>query len=149
MRAVIQRVSEASVVVEGEETGRIRRGLLVLLGIRRNDDESAVKFLAEKVVGLRIFEDEKSTMNLSIADVEGEILLISQFTLFGDCRRGRRPSFDQAAPPEVAETLYRRFADYLGSLGFPPQEGIFGAKMMVSLVNDGPVTLLLDSERQF
>ncbi len=149
MRAVLQRVREAAVAVDGRETGRIGRGLLVLLGIGREDGEEAIAYLAEKIVGLRVFEDDVSAMNRSIADVGGAILLVSQFTLYGDCRRGRRPSFDQAAAPAAAEALYRSFAARLKDRGFPPQEGVFGAMMQVSLVNDGPVTVLLDSERKF
>lgn len=136
-------------IVDGTETGKIGRGLLVLLGVRQGDGEDSVKYLAEKVVGLRIFEDENRAMNRSISEINGKVLLVSQFTLYGDCRRGRRPSFDEAAPQDLAKSLYRRFAEHLSSLGFPPEEGIFGAKMMVSLVNDGPVTMLLDSERRF
>ena len=149
MRAVVQRVQEASVTVDGREMGRIGRGLMVLLGIGRGEDPAAVDFLAEKIVHLRIFEDDASNMNRSLGDIGGEILLVSQFTLYGDCRKGRRPSFDAAAPPGDAEPLYRRFAERLATLGFPPSEGVFGAMMKVSLVNDGPVTLLLDSERRF
>ncbi len=149
MRAVVQRVREAAVEVDGRETGRIGPGLVVFLGIGKEDGEEAVDFLSEKIVGMRVFEDGERAMNRSLAEVKGEVLLVSQFTLYGDCRRGRRPSFDGAAPPPAAEPLYRRFADRLGSLGFPPREGVFGAKMMVSLVNDGPVTMLLDSERKF
>ena len=149
MRAVLQRVKEANVTVEGRETGRIGCGLVVLLGIGKNDDEEAVRYLSEKVVGLRIFEDDRHSMNRSIAEVGGEVLLVSQFTLYGDCRKGRRPSFDAAASGENAETLYRQFARQLEARGFPPSEGVFGAMMQVSLVNDGPVTILLDSEKRF
>jgi D-aminoacyl-tRNA deacylase len=149
MRAVVQRVREAAVTVDGRETGRIGRGIVVLLGIGRDDGDEAIGALAEKIVGLRLFEDEESAMNRSIGEVRGEVLLVSQFTLYGDCRRGRRPSFDEAARPDSARSLYRSFAERLAQLGFPPKEGVFGAKMMLSLVNDGPVTLLLDSERRF
>jgi D-aminoacyl-tRNA deacylase len=149
MRAVVQRVRSASVSVEGRETGRIGGGLLVLLGIGKGDGAEAVSSLASKVVGLRIFPDDRHPMNASLAETGGSILLVSQFTLLGDCRKGRRPSFAAAAPPEEAERLYRDFAAELGRLGFPPQEGIFGAMMLVSLENDGPVTILLDSERRF
>jgi D-tyrosyl-tRNA(Tyr) deacylase len=149
MRAVVQRVREAQVAVDGELTGRIGPGMVVLLGIGRGDDQEAVKFLADKVLGLRIFEDGDRAMNLSIAEVGGQVLLVSQFTLYGDCRQGRRPSFVEAAPPREAEVLYRRFADELRASGFAPQEGVFGARMHLSLVNDGPVTMLLDSERRF
>jgi len=149
MRAVVQRVREAQVAVEGELTGRIGPGMVVLLGIGREDNEEAVTLLADKVLGLRIFEDGNRAMNLSLAEVGGQVLLVSQFTLYGDCRHGRRPSFVEAASPPGAEVLYRRFADRLRASGFAPQEGVFGAKMLLSLVNDGPVTLLLDSERKF
>jgi D-tyrosyl-tRNA(Tyr) deacylase len=154
MRAVVERVREASVTVEGRVTGKIGPGMVVLLGIGRQDGEEAVNYLADKLVGLRIFEDvllenRERSMNRSIAERGGEVLLVSQFTLYGDCRRGRRPSFDEAAPPGEAETLYRSFAQRLRTLGFPPQEGVFGAHMELALVNDGPVTLLLSSERTF
>ena len=149
MRAVVQRVQSAAVAVDGTEKGRIGPGLLVLLSVGRGDGEEAVEYLAGKIIGLRIFEDDERSMNRSIGEVGGAILLISQFTLHGDCRKGRRPSFDGAAPPAEAEDLYRRFARRLQDLGFPPEEGVFGAKMMVSLINDGPVTMLLDSERRF
>jgi D-tyrosyl-tRNA(Tyr) deacylase len=149
MRAVVQRVLEASVAVDDRETGRIGRGMLVLLGIGRGDGDDEVSYLAEKLVGLRIFEDDASNMNRSLAEAGGSILLVSQFTLYGDCRKGRRPSFDGAAPPAEAQLLYHKMADRLRALGFPPQEGVFGAMMKVNLVNDGPVTVLLDSERRF
>jgi D-aminoacyl-tRNA deacylase len=149
MRAVVQRVLEASVAVDGRETGRIGRGLLVLLGIGRGDGDEASEYLTEKLVGLRVFEDEAANMNRSLAEAGGSILLVSQFTLYGDCRKGRRPSFDGAAPPAEAQIVYRQVADRLRALGFPPQEGVFGAMMKVALVNDGPVTILLDSERRF
>ncbi len=151
MRAVVQRVNHAEVTVGGACTGKIERGLLVFLGIGRNDTDDDVRYLAEKVVDLRIFPgaDGKS-MQRSLRDLSGgEVLLVSQFTLYGDCRKGRRPSFDAAAQPETAKTLYRGFAAALTARGFPPQEGVFAAQMLVSLENDGPVTILLDSERTF
>ncbi len=149
MRAVVQRVREAEVRVDGRVTGKISRGMVVLLGVGKTDVEDAVEYLAGKLVGLRIFEDEARSMNRSLAESGGAILLVSQFTLYGDCRKGRRPSFDDAAPPDVANDFYRRFADRLAALGFPPQEGVFGAHMELALVNDGPVTVILDSERRF
>jgi D-aminoacyl-tRNA deacylase len=139
MRALVQRVSEASVTVGGDEVARIGRGLLVLLGVRRGDDEAAADRIASKLLALRVFEDAEGKMNLSVRDVEGELLCVSQFTLYGDARKGNRPSFVDAAPPEEAEPLYERVRSALGAEG-----GEFGARMRVSLVNDGPVTLLLE-----
>jgi len=149
MRAVVQRVSESRVTVGGETVGEIGRGLLVLLGVGEGDQESDAQYLAEKVAGLRIFEDAEGKMNLSVADVGGSVLVVSQFTLYGDCRKGRRPSFTDAAPPERADELYQVFAQRLSDLGVPTATGEFQARMAVSLVNGGPVTLLLDSRRQF
>lgn len=149
MRAVVQRVSESRVTVGGETVGEIGRGLLVLLGVGEGDQESDAQYLAEKVAGLRIFEDAEGKMNLSVADVGGSVLVVSQFTLYGDCRKGRRPSFTDAAPPDRADELYQVFARRLSDLGVPTATGEFQARMAVSLVNDGPVTLLLDSQRQF
>jgi D-aminoacyl-tRNA deacylase len=147
MRAVLQRVSRASVEVEGRIVGQIGVGWLVLLGVAKGDlDEDADK-LAEKVVGLRAFEDEAGKMNLSVADVGGSVLVVSQFTLLGDCRAGRRPSFIDAAEPVEAERLYLRFADRIRGLGLTAETGTFRADMKVELVNDGPVTLLLDSRK--
>lgn len=145
MRACIQRVSEAHVTVDGAETGRIARGLVVLLGIGHDDGEAEVNWLAEKVVGLRIFEDDAGKMNRSLAEVGGGILVISQFTLFGDCRRGRRPSFTDAAPPELAERLYKSLVDAIRRAGIPVGTGQFREHMLVSLTNDGPVTLWIDT----
>ena len=139
MRALVQRVSEASVTVDGREISRIGPGLLVLLGIRRGDTEAEADRLAAKLLALRIFEDDDGRMNLSVADAGGEILCVSQFTLYGDTRRGNRPSFVDAASPEEAEPLYERVREALNAQG-----GIFGARMAVALVNDGPVTLLLE-----
>jgi D-tyrosyl-tRNA(Tyr) deacylase len=140
VRALVQRVSEASVTVEGEEVARIGRGLLVLLGVREGDGESEADRLAGKLERLRVFEDEQGRMNLSVRDVGGELLVVSQFTLYGDARKGNRPSFVDAAPPELAEPLYERLRGALGAQG-----GRFGARMRVALVNDGPVTLLLEA----
>jgi D-tyrosyl-tRNA(Tyr) deacylase len=149
MRAVVQRVSEASVSVEGRVVGAAGRGLLVLLGVGRGDAEPAADYLAEKVVNLRVFPDDAGQMNRSVLDVRGDVLAVSQFTLYGDCRRGRRPGYSEAAPPEDAERLYRRFVARLRETGLRVEEGVFRAMMRVSLVNDGPVTLLLDSRKEF
>ncbi len=145
MRACIQRVSEAHVTVEGVETGRIGRGLVVLLGVGHEDGEAEVRWLAEKIVGLRIFEDDAGKMNRSLAEVGGGMLVVSQFTLYGDCRRGRRPSFIDAAPPELAERLYEAFVEMARKVGIAVGTGRFREHMMVSLVNDGPVTLWIDT----
>jgi D-tyrosyl-tRNA(Tyr) deacylase len=145
MRACIQRVSEAHVTVDGSETGRIGRGLVVLLGVGHDDGDAEVNWLAEKIVGLRIFEDDAGKMNRSLADVGGAMLVISQFTLYGDCRRGRRPSFTDAAPPELAERLYESFVAAVRGAGIEVATGQFREHMMVSLVNDGPVTLWIDT----
>ncbi len=147
MRAVVQRVTEARVRIDGETVGAIERGLLVLVGVGQADRESDVDYLVRKVVGLRIFRDEHGQMNLSVADVGGALLVVSQFTLLGDCRRGRRPSFAHAAPPQQAERLYERFVTATRQEGLAVATGRFGAMMQVELVNDGPVTLLLDSTR--
>jgi len=149
LRAVVQRVRQAHVEVEGCVTGRIGKGLAVLVGIRRGDGDEEIEYLGDKILDLRIFPDEKYPINRSLRDAGGEILLISQFTLYGDCRKGRRPSFDEAETPERAQEVYRRFVEHLSGRGFRPQEGIFGAMMIVSLENDGPVTILLDSEKSF
>src|SRR3954464_8344534 len=145
MRACLQRVSEAHVTVDGTETGRIGRGLVVLLGIGPNDGDAEVRWLAEKIVGLRVFEDEAGKMNRSLAEVGGGMLVVSQFTLYGDCRRGRRPSFTGAAPPELAERLYDAFVAAVGRAGGHVATGRFREHMLVSLVNDGPVTLWIDT----
>ncbi len=144
MRALIQRVSHASVTVEGEVHGAIKRGFVVLLGVTHGDGEVEAKWLANKVAGLRIFEDEAGKMNLSLRDVGGEVLLVSQFTLYGDASRGRRPSFINAAPPEIAEPLIARFASFLRGEGIRVATGVFGAEMHVAIHNDGPVTLMLE-----
>ena len=149
MRAVIQRVSRASVAVDDKVAGQIGRGLLVLLGVSRTDAEAAANYLAEKIAGLRIFEDAAGKMNLSVTDVKGEVLLVSQFTLYGDVRRGKRPSFDAAAPPEQARKLYEYMIERLRALNVPCKTGVFQAMMQIELVNDGPVTILLDSEKVF
>jgi len=149
MRAVVQRVSQSSVSVEGVEKGRIARGFMVLVGVGAEDAASDAEYLADKVTKLRVFEDEAGKMNLSLLDVGGEVLAISQFTLFGDARKGNRPGFTSAAPPDKAEALYRKFVDVLKSRGLKVEEGIFRAHMKVNLVNDGPVTILLDSKKLF
>ena len=146
MRAVLQRVSRATVVIDGETVGAIPRGLLVLLGVAEADTEKEARWLAEKVAGLRVFNDEAGKMNLGVAEVGGGVLVVSQFTLYGDCRKGRRPSFIAAAPPEVAVPLYEAFVNALRALGLPVATGRFGAMMQVELVNDGPVTLILDTK---
>jgi D-tyrosyl-tRNA(Tyr) deacylase len=145
MRAVVQRVTEASVRVNGQVVGQIGRGLLVLLGVAPADSEAEAAYLARKIAGLRIFEDSDGKMNLGLADVGGAVLAVSQFTLYGDARKGRRPSFTEAAPPEQAEALFRRFCHRLEAEGVVVEQGLFGAHMAVALVNDGPVTLWLDS----
>ena len=145
MRAVVQRVSEASVRVGDEVVGRIDRGLLVLVGVARADGEREADYLAEKVAHLRVFEDDDGKLNRSVLDVGGEVLVVSQFTLLGDCRKGRRPSFIEAADPEHGNRLYGYFVERVVRAGAPVQTGRFRALMAVSLVNDGPVTLWLDS----
>ena len=145
MKAVLQRVSQASVTVDGATVGQIGRGLLVLLGVQQGDSDADAHALADKTIALRIFDDADGKMNLSVQDVKGSILVVSQFTLLGDCRKGRRPSFIEAAPPEVAERLYETFVAAIGVKGLPVATGKFRAQMDVALVNDGPVTLLLDS----
>lgn len=149
MRAVVQRVRSARVEVEGEPISSIGRGLLVYLGAGRGDGAPDVALLAEKIAGLRIFEDDAGAMNRSVQDVGGEVLVVSQFTLYGDARRGRRPGFSSAAAPEEANRLYRYFVTRVAAVGLEVKEGIFRAMMDVRLVNHGPVTLLLDSTRAF
>ena len=145
MKVLVQRVSRASVRVDGQLHGQIGHGLLLLVGFGPNDDEQALRFCAEKCAHLRIFADADGKMNRSVLDVDGGVLAISQFTLYGDCRKGRRPSFVQAAPPPLAQRLYARFLDLLAEQGLPPQQGVFGAYMQVEIHNDGPVTLLVES----
>ena len=147
MRAVLTRVNSASVTIDGEVVGRIGRGFLILLGVGPNDTEKESRYLAEKALGLRIFEDENEKMNLGLDAVGGEVLVVSQFTLFGNCRKGRRPSFAGAAGPELGEKLYEQFLADCAALGYPPQHGRFGANMQVASVNDGPVTLILDTDQ--
>jgi D-tyrosyl-tRNA(Tyr) deacylase len=149
MRAVVQRVSQASVKVDGKITGQISRGLLVLLGVAQEDSESDADYLAEKIAGLRIFEDDAGKMNRSVIDVGGAILAVSQFTLYGDARKGKRPSFDAAARPELARQLYEYFVERVRTLGLRCETGRFQEMMDVELVNEGPVTILLDSKKLF
>ena len=149
MRAVVQRVREASVAVAGREVSRIGAGLLVLLGVGQGDADADATMLAEKVVNLRIFADDAGHLNLSALDTRGAVLVVSQFTLYGDARKGRRPSFVQAAPPAEAERLYRRFVEAVAASGLEVGEGVFQADMDVALVNQGPVTILLDSGKSF
>ena len=146
MRAVLTRVKSASVAIDGEIVGKIGQGFLILLGVGPEDTEKECRYLAEKALGLRIFEDENEKMNLGLEDVGGQVLVVSQFTLFGNCRKGRRPSFAGAANPELGNRLYEQFLADCESLGYPPQHGRFGADMQVSSVNDGPVTLILDTK---
>jgi D-tyrosyl-tRNA(Tyr) deacylase len=146
MRAVVQRVSEANVTVDGAVVGSIHRGFLILLGVTETDGEAEAAYLARKIAGLRIFEDAQGKMNLGLSDIDGAILAVSQFTLYGDVRKGRRPSFVAAARPEQAEPLYEHFCQQLAAEGIPVQQGVFGAEMAVHLINDGPVTLWLDTE---
>lgn len=149
MRAVLQRVSHASVAVDGEIKGKIGKGLLVFLAVCDEDTENDLIYLADKITGLRIFEDENEKMNLSLEDIKGEILIISQFTLYGDCRKGKRPSFTSAGKPDYAEKMYEKFIEYVKEKGLQTQNGVFGADMKVELLNDGPVTILLDSKKLF
>lgn len=147
MRAVLTRVRSASVTVDGEVVGKIGRGFFILLGVGPNDTEKECRYLAEKALGMRIFTDENDKMNLGLEAVNGEVLVVSQFTLYGNCRKGRRPSFVEAAPPELGNALYEKFLAICEELGYPPQHGIFGAHMEVESVNDGPVTLILDTDQ--
>lgn len=149
MRAVVQRVSRASVTVDGTTVGSIDHGLLVLLGVSITDSESDADYLADKIAGLRIFEDKEGKMNLSVADAGGGVLAVSQFTLYGDVRRGKRPSFDDAARPEQARKLYEYFVEKIRAAGLRCETGQFQAMMQVELVNEGPVTIMLDSAKAF
>lgn len=145
MRAVLTRVQSASVTIDGQVVGKIGRGFLILLGVGPEDGEAQCRALAEKALGLRVFEDENGKMNLGLEDIAGEVLVVSQFTLYGNCRKGRRPSFTGAANPELGNAMYERFLAICEELGYPPQHGRFGADMQVASVNDGPVTLILDT----
>ncbi|HHY38245.1 MAG TPA: D-tyrosyl-tRNA(Tyr) deacylase [Clostridia bacterium] len=146
MKAVVQRVARASVTVNGERVAAISKGFVVLLGIKKGDDVADARYMASKIAGLRIFEDDQGKMNLSIKDVKGSVLLVSQFTLYGDCRRGRRPSFTMAADGCEAKPLYEEFGRELDRQGVPVEYGRFGASMVVEIINEGPVTIILDSD---
>ncbi len=149
MRAVVQLVKEGSVTVAGKESGAIKRGVVIFLGVTREDTEKDAVYLADKIVNLRIFPDQDDKMNLSLLDTQGEALIVSQFTLYGDCRKGRRPSYSKAAAPDKAEELYNFFIKQVEGLGIRVGTGIFQAMMEVQLINDGPITLLLDSQKTF
>ena len=146
MRAILTRVKSASVTIEGEKVGEIGKGFLILLGVGPEDTEKECRALAEKALGLRIFEDENGKMNLGLEQVGGQVMVISQFTLYGNCRKGRRPSFVGAAGPELGNELYEKFLDLCRELGYEPQHGRFGADMKVESINDGPCTLILDTD---
>ena len=147
MRAVLTRVKSASVTIDGSVVGKIGKGFLILLGVGPEDTEKECRYLAEKALSLRVFEDENGKMNLGLDAIGGEVLVVSQFTLYGNCRKGRRPSFTDAAGPELGNALYEKFLSICEELGYPPQHGQFGAHMEVSSVNDGPVTLILDTDQ--
>ena len=147
MRAVLTRVRSASVTIDGEVVGKIGKGFLILLGVGPEDTREHCRYLAQKALGLRIFEDENGKMNLGLDQIGGEVLVVSQFTLYGNCRKGRRPSFTDAAPPELGNELYEAFLRECEALGYPPQHGRFGADMQVESINDGPVTLWLDTQQ--
>ena len=147
MKAVLTRVKYASVAIDGETVGKIGQGFLILLGVGPQDTEKECRLLAEKALGLRIFEDENGKMNLGLEQVGGEVLVVSQFTLYGNCRKGRRPSFAEAADPELGNALYEKFLSDCAELGYPPQHGRFGAGMKVESLNDGAVTLILDTDQ--
>ena len=147
MRAVLTRVKSASVTIGSRVNGRIGKGFLILLGVGPNDTEKECRYLAEKALGLRVFEDENGKMNLGLDAVHGEVLVVSQFTLYGNCRKGRRPSFTDAANPTLGNELYEKFLSICAELGYPPQHGEFGADMQVESINDGPVTLILDTQQ--
>ena len=149
MRAVVQRVIRSSVAVDGNITGSIEKGLMVLIGVEDGDSEQDAAYIADKVTGLRIFEDENEKMNLSVKDVDGSVLAVSQFTLLGDVRKGKRPSFTKAAEPQEANRLYRRVIEYIEAHDVHVEEGVFQAHMLVEISNDGPVTILLDSNKNF
>ncbi len=147
MRAILTRVKSASVTIDGEVVGSIGKGFLILLGVGPEDTEKECRCLAEKALGLRVFTDENDKMNLGLEAVDGQVLVVSQFTLYGNCRKGRRPSFAEAAGPELGEQLYEKFLEICTELGYPPQHGRFGADMQVESINDGPVTLILDTDQ--
>ena len=146
MRAVLQRVTRASVAIDGQIAGKIGNGFLVLLGVGPNDTQEEARWLAQKIAGLRVFTDEQDKMNLALGDIGGSVLCVSQFTLYADCRKGKRPNFTHAAPPALANELYEAFVSFMRGLGIETQTGSFGADMKVELLNDGPVTILLDTD---
>ena len=147
MRAVLTRVKSASVTIDADVVGKIGQGFLILLGVGPEDTEKECRYLAEKALSLRIFEDENGKMNRGLEDVNGQVLVVSQFTLYGNCRKGRRPSFTEAAGPELGNALYEKFLEICAELGYPPQHGRFGADMKVESINDGPVTLIMDTDQ--
>lgn len=147
MRAVLTRVKSASVTIDGQCVGKIGRGFLILLGVGPRDTRAECRYLAEKALGLRVFEDENGKMNLGLDAVQGQVLVVSQFTLYGNCRKGRRPSFTEAADPQLGNQLYEQFLSDCAALGYPPAHGRFGADMQVESINDGPVTILLDTDQ--
>jgi D-tyrosyl-tRNA(Tyr) deacylase len=149
MRAVVQRVTHANVSVDSKIIGKIGKGLVVLLGISSDDTEKDLIYLAEKIMNLRVFEDEKGKMNISLKDIGGGLLIISQFTLYGDCRKGNRPSYSKAAPPEQAEMIYNNFVEYCKKQGARVESGKFQAEMLVEIYNDGPVTIMIDSKKEY
>lgn len=149
MRAVVQRVTEASVGVEGKVVGQIGKGLLIFLGIGKDDGKKDIDYLVDKTTGLRIFQDKDDKMNLSVKDIGGELLIVSQFTLYGDVRKGKRPSFTNSAHPELGEKYYQEFIEKVRNLGINVESGVFGADMKISLINDGPVTIMIDSKKTF
>lgn len=149
MRAVVQRVDYANVTVDKKKTGEIEKGLLVFLGVGKEDSQKDLDYLLKKVLGLRIFEDERGKMNLSLIDIKGELLVVSQFTLYGDVRKGRRPSFTSSAAPDMAEKFYKDFIEKSRKYDIKVEEGVFGADMKVNIENNGPVTILLDSQKKF
>ncbi len=149
MRAVVQRVSQANVKVDGKIVGEINKGLLVFLGVGKEDDDKDLDYMIDKILGLRIFEDENGKLNLSLMDIQGELLVISQFTLYGNVKKGKRPSFTDAADPDIANKYYELFIEKAREKGVKTEHGIFGADMKVSLINDGPVTILIDSYKTF
>lgn len=149
MRAVIQKVSDANVKVDGSTVGKIGKGLLIFLGIGEDDDSDDLEYMVRKILGLRIFYDDSGKMNLSLEDIHGELLIVSQFTLYGDVRKGRRPSFSTSAKPEIAENMYEEFIKRCKERGIKTEKGIFGADMAVGITNQGPVTILVDSKKTF
>ncbi|HZK43306.1 MAG TPA: D-aminoacyl-tRNA deacylase [Syntrophomonadaceae bacterium] len=149
MRAIVQRTLESSIVIDNIKTAEIEQGLIVFIGIKTGDNQKDAQYLMEKIINLRIFEDSNGKMNLSLIDIKGELLLVSQFTLYGDTRKGRRPSFSSAESPEVAEPLFNYCVDYVRQHGIKTKTGAFGADMKINIVNDGPCTILIDSEKVF